>query len=129
MVEQHQIRTQIPVQRHGRRARRGPVHGEGLTRNVRRAYPEVEVVIASRPAPAGSSDHRSVSQTATPRPWEVVGVPAEGALRKPWAKVVSRVRLGLLTVFGPAMLDNEHDPVVQLKREHQRKQFGSQRSG
>lgn len=29
-----------------------------------------------------------------------------------------RVRLVLLTVFGPATLDDEHDPIVRLKRDH-----------
>lgn len=32
------------------------------------------------------------------------------------------VRLCLLTLFGPATLDAEHDPIVQLKREHERQQ-------
>jgi len=34
--------------------------------------------------------------------------------------IVYRVRLALLSVFGPATLDDEHDPIVQLKREYQR---------
>ena len=29
-----------------------------------------------------------------------------------------RVRLLLLGLFGPPRLDDEHDPIVQLKREH-----------
>jgi hypothetical protein len=28
------------------------------------------------------------------------------------------VELALITVFGPAQLDDEHDPVVQLRRGH-----------
>ena len=33
-----------------------------------------------------------------------------------WASY--KVRLLLLGLFGPAQLDDEHDPILRLKREH-----------
>jgi hypothetical protein len=36
-----------------------------------------------------------------------------------------KVKVGLLNVYGPAELDPEHDPVQQLKRDHEREQSGS----
>jgi hypothetical protein len=35
-------------------------------------------------------------------------------------ELLFRVKWALLGVFGPATLDEEHDPIVQLKREHER---------
>jgi hypothetical protein len=32
--------------------------------------------------------------------------------------IVYKVRLLLLGLYGPAELDAEHDPIVQLKKEH-----------
>ena len=32
--------------------------------------------------------------------------------------IVYKVRLLLLSIYGPAELDEEHDPIVQLKKEH-----------
>jgi hypothetical protein len=64
--------------------------------------------------------HRSVPRIATPWPWEVVGVPVVSSVNRLRGTIVYWVRLALLTVFGPATLDDEHDPIVQLKREHQR---------
>lgn len=34
--------------------------------------------------------------------------------------VVYWVRVALLTLFGPATLDDEHDPIQRLRREHVR---------
>lgn len=33
-------------------------------------------------------------------------------------EIVYRAKLAMLSVFGPATLDEEHDPIAQLKREH-----------
>jgi hypothetical protein len=41
-----------------------------------------------------------------------------------WHRVADQVlywvRLALLTLFGPAQLDDEHDPIVALRRDHDR---------
>jgi hypothetical protein len=81
------------------------------------AYPEFEVV-STNALRVRSSAHRSAKSAATPRAREVVGVAVEGPVRRLWRTIVYWVRLCLLTLFGPATLDEEHDPIVQLKREH-----------
>lgn len=43
----------------------------------------------------------------------------EGAFSRFLEAITYRVRLALLSVFGPATLDEEHDPIVALRREHQ----------
>jgi hypothetical protein len=42
--------------------------------------------------------------------------------------IVYWVRLALLTVYGPATLDDEHDPILALKREHQRQHASDARA-
>ncbi|MGB8021481.1 MAG: hypothetical protein WCF04_09665 [Candidatus Nanopelagicales bacterium] len=42
-----------------------------------------------------------------------------GALRRLLEAITYRVRLVLLSAFGPATLDDEHDPIVALRRDHQ----------
>ena len=37
----------------------------------------------------------------------------------PLGEVAYRTKLLLLNLFGPATLDEEHDPIAQLKREHE----------
>lgn len=46
---------------------------------------------------------------------------AVGLLRRAWETIVYWVRLFLLGVFGPATLDDEHDPIVLLKRQRQQR--------
>lgn len=43
------------------------------------------------------------------------------------ATIAYWVRLALLSVLGPATLDDEHDPIVQLKRGHQRERGAGSR--
>lgn len=43
---------------------------------------------------------------------------SQGALRRLLQAIAYRVRLALLSVFGPATLDDEHDPIVALRRDH-----------
>ena len=47
--------------------------------------------------------------------------PVGSALRTVVEEVDYRVRLGLLAVLGPAQLDEEHDPIEQLRRRHRRR--------
>ena len=41
-----------------------------------------------------------------------------GSLMRGLRWISYKVRLLLLGLFGPARLDDEHDPIVQLKKEH-----------
>jgi hypothetical protein len=54
--------------------------------------------------------------------WEVMTthIPGARGLRRAWHEVSYWVQLALLSVLGPAQLDDEHDPIEQLKRAHHR---------
>ncbi len=54
--------------------------------------------------------------------WEVITthIPGAHGLRRAWREVSYWIQLALLSVLGPAQLDDEHDPIEQLKRAHHR---------
>ena len=54
--------------------------------------------------------------------WEVntTHIPGARGLRRAGREVSYWIQLALLSVLGPAQLDDEHDPIEQLKRAHHR---------
>ena len=52
------------------------------------------------------------------RPANMTSGPPRRSLMRGLRWASYKVRLLLLGLYGPAQLDDEHDPIVRLKREH-----------